>query len=101
VVFPLWLWLSVVRVGFTLSLWDSVVLVQDFLVSDWESDVCANDLRLKTTHRPIARRISRLNRAASLGRPDALGILIILFLRTTGVQHEGQLKVSEKHSGGR
>src|SRR5258708_1609433 len=86
--FPLWLWLSVVRVGFTLPLWDSVVAVQDLSASDWESVVCATNLTLKPTHKPIARRISPLNCAAFWGRPDRRRILIILFLRTPCVQHE-------------
>ena len=39
---PVWVWLSVVRVGLTLSLCDSVVAVQDLSASPvCESEVCA------------------------------------------------------------
>src|SRR5262249_3988060 len=47
-------WLSVVRVGFTLSLWDSVVDVQDWFPSTvGESEVCAQSARLKQKYAPI------------------------------------------------
>src|SRR5262249_18070706 len=52
---PLWAWLLVVRVGFTLSLCESVVDVQDWSASPvWESEVCAQSARPEQKYAPIA-----------------------------------------------
>src|SRR5712691_6104273 len=89
-----------VRVGFTLSLCDSVVALQDLFASAvWESDVCAQIARLEKKYRPIASSISWLKRAARDGREQcadrpwssrseilAIGMPIILPRGHFGVQ---------------
>src|SRR5450759_192301 len=66
---PLWVWLSMVRMGSAFSLCESVVAVQDlFALPVWESDVCAQSVRLEQKYTPIASSMSRLKRAARNGR---------------------------------
>src|SRR5882724_2947600 len=89
-----------VRVGFMLSLCDSVVALQDLFASPvWESDVCAQIERLEKRYAPTASSISRLKRAARDWRGQradlpcsshseilAIGMPIILSPWTFGVQ---------------
>src|ERR1035437_10605134 len=70
---PLWVWLSMVRVGFTLSLCDSVVAVHDLFASSvWESEACAQSARPEQRYAAIASSMSRVKRMAGnrRGRPS-------------------------------
>jgi hypothetical protein len=72
---PLWLWLSMVRVRFTLSPVEAVVAVQDLFASSvaWESDVCAKSPELKQKYAPIASSITWPKRRTSDRRASVRG----------------------------
>jgi len=56
---PFWVWLSVVRIGFALSLWESLVAVHELS----EPAVCAESARLKQKNIPTAGRRDRIKGA--------------------------------------
>ena len=58
---PLWVWLSVARVGFALLLFKSVVAVQEGFALGGES-VCAGSARLELRHTAIAISVNRAAR---------------------------------------
>src|ERR1019366_1337690 len=66
---PLWVWLSMVRMGSAFSLCESVVAVQDLFASSvWESEACAQSARPEQKYAPIASSMSWLKRVARDGR---------------------------------
>src|ERR1035441_7204073 len=62
---PLWVWLSMVRMGSAFSLCESVVAVQDLFASSvWESEACAQSARPEQKYAAIASSINWLKRIA-------------------------------------